>query len=35
MSDTLKLRKDLPESVKWQPSHIYASQEKWEEDFSL
>ncbi|MBP3542305.1 MAG: oligoendopeptidase F [Clostridia bacterium] len=35
MSDTLKLRKDLPESVKWQPSHIYASQEKWEEDFTF
>ena len=27
------LRKDIPESCRWAPEHIYASQEEWEKDF--
>ena len=32
MSNTL-LRKDIPAELKWDPSHIYATQEDWEKDF--
>lgn len=34
MSDVLKTRDQIPEEYKWQPSHIYASQEDWEKDFA-
>ena len=27
------LRKDVPAACKWDPSHIYATQEDWEKDF--
>ena len=27
------LRKDIPAARKWDPSHIYATQEEWEKDF--
>ena len=30
-----QLRKDIPEQYKWQPQHIYATQEDWEKDFRL
>ena len=30
-----QLRKDIPEQYKWQPQHIYATQEDWEKDFQL
>ena len=30
-----QLRKDISEQYKWQPQHIYATQEKWEEDFAF
>ena len=32
MSETM-LRKDIPAEYKWDPSHIYATQEDWEKDF--
>ncbi|MDD6142706.1 MAG: oligoendopeptidase F [bacterium] len=32
MSEIL-LRKDIPEQYKWDPTHLYATQEAWEADF--